>query len=102
MPPFPAIIAGSAGDVRVAWMDTRNAPRWNTFYRASTNGGATWSTEIRISSYTKGYSYIKPEGFSFPFGDYFGLGIDSRGQTQVVWGEGLNYETPGSIWYARG
>jgi hypothetical protein len=99
---FPAIIAGSAGDVRVAWMDTRNAPRWNTFYRASTNGGATWSTEIRISSYTKGYSYIKPEGFSFPFGDYFGLGIDSRGQTQVVWGEGLNYETPGSIWYARG
>ena len=99
---FPTAVAGSAGDVRIAWMDTRNRPLWNTFYRSSTNGGATWSTESRISSYVPGYRYVHSRGFSFPFGDYFEMGIDNRGGTQAVWGEGLNYRSPGSIWYSRG
>ena len=104
---FPALAAGEAGDVRVAWMDTRkiamrNNPLWNTYYRSSTNGGATWSTESRISSYAPGYSYIRSQGFSFPFGDYFSIGIDNQGQTQAVWGEGLNFRSPGSIWYSNG
>ena len=99
---FPAIVAGSAGDVRIAWMDSRNSPLWNTYYRSSTNGGATWSAEKKISSYTPGYSYIHREGFSFPFGDYFEMDIDSHGQTHAVWGEGLNFKSPGSIWYSNG
>jgi hypothetical protein len=99
---FPAITAGAAGDVRLAWMDTRNAPHWNTLYRSSTNGGATWSAESRISSGANGYNYIHDDGFDFPFGDYFQIVIDSRGQTQAVWGEGLNFRTPGSIWHSSG
>ena len=99
---FPAIVAGSAGDVRIAWMDSRNLPLWNTYYRSSTNGGATWSAEKQMSSYVPGYSYIQRNGFSFPFGDYFEMDIDSHGQTQAVWGEGLNYNSPGSIWYSNG
>jgi BNR repeat-like domain len=99
---FPAIAAGQAGDVRIAWMDTRSHPLWNTYYRSSTNGGATWSAESKISSYAPGYSYIHSNGFSFPFGDYFGIGIDSQGRTQAVWGEGLNFRSPGSIWYSNG
>ena len=99
---FPAIVAGSAGDVRIAWMDSRNLPMWNTYYRSSTNGGATWSAEKQMSSYVRGYSYIQRDGFSFPFGDYFEMDIDSHGQTQAVWGEGLNYNSPGSIWYSNG
>src|SRR5581483_184177 len=99
---FPAIIAGSAGDVRIAWMDSRRRPRWNTYYRSSTNGGATWSAETRLSSGAPGYSYIRRDGFTFPFGDYFAIGIDSRGQTHAVWGEGLNFNSPGSIWYTNG
>jgi hypothetical protein len=99
---FPAIVAGSAGDVRIAWMDSRNVPLWNTYYRSSTNGGATWSAEKQMSSYVRGYSYIQRDGFSFPFGDYFEMDIDSHGQTQAVWGEGLNYNSPGSIWYSNG
>jgi hypothetical protein len=99
---FPALAAGDAGDVRIAWMDARNNPLWNVFYRSSTNGGATWSTESRISSYAPGYRYIRAKGFSFPFGDYFSIGIDSLGQTQAVWGEGLNFRSPGSIWYSNG
>ncbi len=106
---FPAIAAAGPGDVRIAWMDTRSSelghpdrPLWNTFYRASTNGGATWSEESRLSTPVRNYDYILPQGFRFPFGDYFGLTIDSDGNTHAVWGEGRDYKTPGSIWYTRG
>ncbi len=99
---FPALAAGSAGDVRIAWMDSRSHPLWNTYYRSSTSGGAIWTVEYRLSSHQAGYRYILPDGFSFPFGDYFEMDIDSRGQTQAVWGEGLNYKSPGSIWYSSG
>jgi BNR repeat-like domain len=99
---FPALAAGSNGDVRIAWMDSRKTPYWNTYYRSSSNGGATWSDEARISGFVPGYRYIKNEGFRFPFGDYFGMAIDNRGDTHIVWGEGLNYQSPGSIWHASG
>lgn len=106
---FPALVAGASGDVRIAWMDARETepahrerPLWNTFYRNSTNGGATWSAETRLSGPAQGYDYILPGGFRFPFGDYFGLAIDGDGTTQAVWGEGRDYKSPGSIWYARG
>jgi len=99
---FPALVAGSAGDVRIAWMDTRKRPFWNTYYRSSSNGGATWSAESRISSYVPGYRYIRSKGFYFPFGDYFEMDIDNQARTQAVWGEGLNFRSPGSIWYSNG
>lgn len=98
---FPALVAGTAGDVRIAWMDTRNSPLWNTYARSSSNGGATWSAETRLSSYIPGYRYVRSKGFSFPFGDYFEMDIDSEGHTQAVWGEGLNFRSPGSIWYSH-
>lgn len=99
---FPAIAAASAGDVRIAWMDSRNAPYWNTYYRSSSNGGATWAEESRLSGHVPGYPYIAKKGFRFPFGDYFGIAIDSHADTHVVWGEGLNYQSPGSIWHTSG
>jgi hypothetical protein len=104
---FPAITAGTAGDVRIAWMDTRevdpqNHPLWNTFYRTSTNGGATWSPESQLSGPVRGYDYILPNGFLFPFGNLFSIGIDNLSATHVVWGEGRNYNSPGSIWYTHG
>jgi BNR repeat protein len=104
---FPAISAAGAGDVRIAWMDTRmtdgsNHPVWNTFYRSSTNGGATWSPETKLSGPAPGYDYIVHTGFRFPFGDYFMLAIDNQGTTHAAWGEGRNYKSPGSIWYTHG
>ncbi len=106
---FPAIVAGVSGDVRIAWMDARTTEAshpehrlWNTYYRSSTNGGATWGAEAQLSGSTRGYDYILSAGFRFPFGDYFGLAIDSEGATHAVWGEGRDYKSPGSIWYARG
>ncbi len=104
---FPAIAAGAAGDVRIAWMDTRNidlhnVPLWNVFHRISSNGGATWSSEMQLSGPAAGYDYVRPEGFKFPFGDYFSIAIDNLGNTHAVWGEGRNYKSPGSIWYSHG
>ncbi len=99
---FPAITAGVAGDVRIAWMDTRQNSLWNVFTRSSSNGGATWSGETQLSGPARGYDYILPDGFKFPFGDYFSIAIDNVGNTHAVWGEGRNYKSPGSIWYVHG
>jgi BNR repeat protein len=95
---FPSLVAGVAGDIRIAWMDQRNSPDWNVYYRTSTNGGVTWSGETDLSTYVSGYSYIFPDGFRFPFGDYFNMSIDNQGHTQTCFGEGYNWLTPGSVW----
>ena len=104
---FPAISAAGNGDVRIAWMDTRAAApgaidRWNTYFRSSTNSGNSWTTEVDLSTYVSGYSYIFPEGFRFPYGDYFEMDVDEQGTNHLVWGEGPDYNGPGSIWYAKG
>ena len=62
----------------------------------------SFDCETRFSAFVAGFSNIQPNGFSFPFGDYFEMAIDNLGRTQAVWGEGLNYNTPGSIWYTLG
>ncbi len=95
---FPAITTGpSSGDVRVAWMDTRTG-QWNLFYRASSNGGSSWSSETRVSGYVPGYAYLTPSGFGLPYGDYFQMSVDDRGSTQIAWGESASYAGPGNIW----
>jgi hypothetical protein len=103
---FPAIAAAGNGDVRIAWMDARAAngglDRWNVYYRSSTNGGSSWSSEVDLSTFVSGFSYIFAEGFRFPFGDYYELDIDEQGTNHVVFGEALDYDAPGSIWYVKG
>src|SRR6266850_1002152 len=98
---FPAIAAGISGDVRIAWMDQRNFPHWDVYYRSSPDGGTTWSSEVTLSTSVSGYSYIFSDGFRFPFGDYFELALDFQDHTHAVWCEGHNWLSPGSIWYTR-
>jgi hypothetical protein len=87
-------------------MDARAAnggmDRWNVYVRNSTDGGSTWSAETDISTFVAGFSYIFNDGFRFPFGDYFEMDIDGDGTTHLIWGEGFNYDSPGSIWYSQG
>lgn len=104
---FPAIAATGNGDVRIAWMDARAANggmnKWNVYYRSSTTGGASWSSEVDVSTYVSGYStYIFQDGFRFPFGDYFEMDIDEQGTSHLIFGEGYTYDSPGSIWYVKG
>ena len=89
-------------DARATEAGHPNRPLWNTYYRSSTNGGATWSAESQLSGRCAATTTFCRAGFRFPFGDYFGLAIDSDGATHAVWGEGRNYKSPGSIWYAQG
>jgi hypothetical protein len=99
---FPAVTATGNGNVRISWMDERVNGWWNTYYRSSTNGGASWSAEQDVSAFVNGYSYITADGFRFPFGDYYEMDIDEEGTTHIVMGEGWSYDSPGSVWYTRG
>ena len=98
---FPSVAAGEAGDIRIAWMDQRNFPHWNVYYRTSIDGGTKWSGESVLSSFVDGFSYIFSDGFRFPFGDYFDMDIDNESHTQTAWGEGYNWLTPGNVWYTH-
>ncbi|HEX9039326.1 MAG TPA: sialidase family protein [Ktedonobacterales bacterium] len=99
---FPTITTGAtAGDVRIGWMDTRISGKWNVWYRASADSGATWSGETRVSGYVPGYSYLTTDGFGLPYGDYFSMAVDSAGSTQITWGESSSYAGPGNIWTAH-
>lgn len=103
---FPAIAAAGNGDVRISWMDARAAnggiDKWNVYYRSSTNGGTSWSNEVDLSTAVTGFPYIFTDGFRFPFGDYYEMDIDEQGTNHVIFGEAMNYDSPGSIWYVRG
>jgi len=103
---FPAIAARGNGDVRISWMDARavngGLDRWNVYYRSSTNGGNTWSSEVDLSTFVTGFAYIFDEGFRFPFGDYYEMDVDEQGTNHVIFGEAFDYNAPGSIWYVKG
>ncbi len=95
---FPGITAGSTGDVRVAWMDNRTGA-YSVWYRTSSDGGQSWSAEIRVSQFRTGYSYVTSQGFAFPYGDYLTLTLDPKGHVQLAWGEGPSWGGPGNTLY---
>jgi hypothetical protein len=110
---FPALVAAGDGDVRIAWQDDRNGfdkggndadARWNTYYRSSNDGGATWSDEVQLSAFVSSFSYkfaTPSPGYLQPYGDYFEIDIDDQGRTVALWGEGNSYVGPGNVWFAR-
>lgn len=103
---FPAIAAHptSAGTFSVAWQDDRIGGNraWNTWSRSTTNAGSTWSAEARLSDLGAVVGYKGANGYAFPYGDYFELGMGPDGRKHVIWAEGKNYIGPGGTWYTRG
>ncbi|MDJ0839646.1 MAG: sialidase family protein [Acidobacteriota bacterium] len=104
---FPAIAATGNGDVRISWMDARNGgpfaqSAWTVWYRVSKDGGLTWSDEEPLSHPLPGYDYLRPEGFDFPYGDYYELDIDGDGVTHLIFGAGESYSGDGKSFYVRG
>jgi len=103
---FPAVAAHptTANDFRVAWQDDRQQSQtgWNTWYRRTTNGGTSFSADIRVSDLTSGAPYKNANGYAFPYGDYFDISVGPDGVNQLIWGEGASYTGPGGCWFARG
>ncbi|PYS94767.1 MAG: hypothetical protein DMF50_11600 [Acidobacteria bacterium] len=103
---FPMVAAHltTAGDFRVVWQDDRvlSHSGWNTWYKRTTNGGSTWSADVRLSNVATGAPYKSVNGYNFPYGDYGEISVDSTGRNHVVWGEGISYTGPGGTWYTRG
>ncbi len=97
---FPAMAATGTGDFRLWWMDTRTG-RWNVWYRASSDGGLTWSPDVRLSNAAGGAPYKDARGFRAAYGDYGELAITDLGKTVAIWGEGPNSIGPGGAWFVR-
>ncbi|TLZ67107.1 MAG: hypothetical protein E6K12_04785 [Methanobacteriota archaeon] len=79
------------GKVHAAWEDKRLG-NWNIFYSNSTDGGQTWSPNVRVSDQDTPGTFDRP-------GDYFAIEAGPDNKTYVVWtdGRGTNFD----IYYAR-
>ncbi len=100
----PAVESTGTGDVRAWYAQTAgggNPDQWNTWYRRSTDGGATWSAPVKISDATGGAAYKTAAGYQEVYGDYGEMAITSSGKSFAVWGEGASYDGPGGVWYNR-
>jgi hypothetical protein len=99
----PAIEAASATDVRAWYMQTNNGSvdAWNVWYRTTADGGANWSSLVKISDASSGAAYKTANGFAEVYGDYGELGITSTGKSIAAWGEGTSYDGPGGVWFNR-
>ena len=91
---FPAIAAGAPGDVRISWMDARQAPLWNVYHRRSSDGGRQFiGREGPLHLHRRLQLYRGLRASAIPFGDYYEIDIDDRGASQLIWGEGFNWQT---------
>src|SRR3989449_4916016 len=77
---MPDLAIDSAGTVHAAWIDDRTGNH-NIFYLNSTNGGQTWSTNLRVTDEETSSSLVRP-------GDYFAIEAGPENQAYVVWTDG--------------
>lgn len=99
----PQVDHGATGDFRLAWQDNRTG-RFNTWYARSTDGGAHWGAQVRLSNLGSGAPYKSAAGYAFTDGDYFGIAVSSTGVAHVIWGEadGSSLYCCGDTWYTKG
>jgi len=91
---MPDLAIDSAGTVHAAWIDDRTGNH-NIFYANSTNGGQTWSTNLKVTDEESSSSLDRP-------GDYFAIEAGPQNQAYVLWtdgrtSDGSDYE----IYFAR-
>jgi hypothetical protein len=73
---YPSMAVTSSGDIHVAWDDDTPGNR-EIYYKKSTAGGDTWTTNKRIT-WTSGASL------------YSGIAVDSSGYLHLVWYEDVS------------
>jgi len=91
---MPDLAIDNAGTVHAAWIDDRTGNH-NIFYANSTNGGQTWSTNLKVTDEESSASLVRP-------GDYFAIEAGPQNQAYVLWtdgrtSDGSDYE----IYFAR-
>lgn len=79
-------------NIHVAWLDARNSV-WDIYYSVSTDGGVTFSDDVKIT--TQGF----PLSFTRP-GDYFTLRTGPTGKLYIVWTDGRAV-TDQDIYFAK-
>jgi hypothetical protein len=95
--------SGAVGDARLWYMQTANGDdpdAWNVWYRSSTDGGATWTSAVKLSDASSGAGYKTAAGFLEIYGDYGEIDVTNTGKTIAVWGEAFSYTGPGGTWFA--
>lgn len=99
---FAALAGAGNDDFRLFYMqDAGGGDTWNTYFRRSTNAGASWTAPVDISDATSGPPYVSPAGFQEPYGDYGEIAVMPNGGTFATWGEGPSYTGPGGTWINR-
>jgi len=93
----PAVTGAGRGEFHLMFQDDRTG-RWNTWYRATSNGGKDWTAPVRLSDARAGARYKRAAGYTAAYGDYGGIAVNARGQVVVVWGEGVSERGPGGSW----
>ncbi len=88
---MPSLAVDARGVVHAAWMDGRTGA-WAVEYANSTDGGRTWSANVRVSTAETPLSFTRP-------GDYLGLAVDANGTAYVAWTDGRSGSL--AIYFAR-
>ena len=94
----PTVEAAGSGDARMWYAQQGAGGRWNIWYRATTNGGGTWSTPLQINDALSGAGYDDANGFLEFYGDYGEIDVTNAGDTVATWGAGFSYSGPGNAW----
>jgi hypothetical protein len=96
-------LAAYGGVTRMWYMQTSGGDdpdAWNVWYRSSTDGGATWSSPVKIDDAPAGAAgYVGTSGFAEIYGDYGEIAVTNTGKTFATWGEGFSYTGPGGTWF---
>jgi hypothetical protein len=98
----PRLASSGGANVRIWYMETagHDPDAWNVWYRSSSNGGASWSSPVKISDAPAGAAgYIGDDGFAEIYGDYGEIAVTNTGKTVAIWGEGFSYTGPGGSWF---
>ena len=98
----PRLASSGGGNARIWYMQTagHDPDAWNVWYRSSSNGGASWSSPVKISDAPEGAAgYIGANGFGEIYGDYGEIAVTNIGKTIATWGEGFSYTGPGGTWF---
>lgn len=88
---MPSLVMDSQGVLHAAWMDGRTGA-WNVYYANSTDGGLTWTANVRVTTAETPLSFSRP-------GDYLALAADANGTAYVAWTDGRTGSL--NIYFAR-